>query len=214
MRRLLRLGLVLLAVAAAYLGFTFVQVVQAAQADGPPEPAEAIIVLGAAQYGGRPSPVLKARLDHALALFEDDLAPVIAVTGGRKAGDSATEASAAASYLIGEGVPEEALLLESSGTNSWQSLAAAARFLREQEIDDVILVSSPYHALRTEHIAAEVGLHGSASPAPGARERGVTQLVTMGRETLAVGVGRIIGYRRLVNLDERVGQVRTEVGGG
>lgn len=210
-RRLLRLGLLAGVAGAVYLGFTFVQVFQASRGDDA-QPAEAIVVLGAAQYNGEPSPVLQARLDHAVELYEQGLAPVVVVTGGGQPGDEVTEASAGRSYLINQGIPDGALRSEVQGTSSWQSLAAAARFLTREGIDDVILVSSAYHALRTEHIAAEVGLNGHASPAPGSSESGVVELVKMGRETLAVGVGRIIGYRRLVNLDERVGQVRSEVG--
>jgi uncharacterized SAM-binding protein YcdF (DUF218 family) len=210
-RRLVRLGLVLGAAGAIYLGFTFVQVLQASRRSVA-QPAEAIVVLGAAQYNGEPSPVLRSRLDHAVDLYERDMAPVVVVTGGRQPGDLATEASAGRSYLIGHGIPDDALRSEVQGTSSWHSLAAAARFLNREGIDDVILVSSPYHALRTEHIAGEVGLAGHASPAPGSPESGVGELVKMGRETVAVGVGRIIGYRRLVNLDERVNQVRSESG--
>jgi uncharacterized SAM-binding protein YcdF (DUF218 family) len=212
-RRLLRLGLVAAVVVVGYFGFTFVQVVKAARSNEA-QPAGAIVVLGAAQYNGEPSPVLQARLDHAVDLYERDLAPLMAVTGGRRPGDSVTEASASAGYLIGEGVPESSLRLETDGENSWQSLAATARFLANEGIEEVILVSSPYHALRTERIAEEVGLHGHASPAPGSPEGRVTELVNMARETVAVGVGRIIGFRRLVNLDDRVGQVREGVGRG
>ncbi len=213
MRRLVRVGLIVAVVVVAYFGFTFVQVLQASRRHHPPS-AEAIIVLGAAQYNGEPSPVLRARLDHAAALYERDLAPVLAVTGGRRPGDSATEASASAGYLISAGVPESALRLETDGENSWQSLAAVARFLEQEGIEEVILVSSPYHALRTERIAEEVGLRGYASPALDSPESGAVELVKMGRETLAVGVGRIIGFRQLVNLDDRVGRVRSEVGSG
>jgi uncharacterized SAM-binding protein YcdF (DUF218 family) len=209
-RRLVRLGLVVGVVGALYLGFTFVQVFQAARQNDP-QPAEAIVVLGAAQYNGAPSPVLRARLDHAVDLYERDLAPVVVVTGGGQPGDSATEASAGRSYLINQGIPDDVLRSEVQGTSSWQSLSAAARFLDREGINDVILVSSPYHALRTEHIAEEVGLDGRASPAPDSPESGARELVRMGRETLAVGVGRIIGYRRLVNLDDRVNQVRSQV---
>ena len=207
MRRLVRLGLVVGLVVAGYFAVTLVQVWQASRQDGA-HAADAIVVLGAAQYDGKPSPVLQARLDHAVDLYEEGLAPVVAVTGGRQPGDRATEASAAAGYLIGEGVPESSLRLETSGENSWQSLAAAARFLLAEGIREVILVSSPYHALRTVHIANEVGLVGHASPTPGGAEQGVGEVLQIGRETVAVGVGRVIGYRRLVNLDERVDQVR------
>lgn len=209
-RRLVRLGLLVGVAATVYLGFTFVQVFQASRRTVS-QPAEAIVVLGAAQYNGAPSPVLQARLDHAVDLYERGLAPVVVVTGGGQPGDLATEASAGRSYLIRQGIPDAALRSEVQGTSSWQSLSAAARFLTREGINEVILVSSPYHALRTEHIAGEVGLDGHASPAPESPESGAFELVKMGRETLAVGLGRIIGHRRLVNLDERVGQVRSEV---
>jgi uncharacterized SAM-binding protein YcdF (DUF218 family) len=212
-RRLLRLGLIVAVLVVGYLGFTFVQVFQASRSDEA-QAARAIVVLGAAQYNGEPSPVLQARLDHAVDLYEQGLAPVVAVTGGRQPGDSATEASASAGYLIAAGVPESSLRLETAGANSWQSLAATARFLADEGIEEVVLVSSPYHALRTELIAEEVGLHGHASPAPDSPESGLSELVKMGRETVAVGVGRIIGFRRLVNLDDRVGQVREGVASG
>ena len=200
--------LVLLAVL-VYLGVTAAQVWSAARDDGA-RPADAIVVLGAAQYDGRPSPVLAARLDHAVELFEAGLAPVIVVTGGGRDGDRTTEGLAGYQYLLAHGVPESALLLENGGSNSWQSLAAAARFLLAQGRREVLLVSSPYHALRTEHIAAEVGLVGHASPARSSPEGAWSTLTHYGRETVAVGVGRIIGYRRLVRLDEGVGRVRGE----
>jgi len=198
--RVLRRALVVgAAIVVVYFGVTFVQVWLASRADHAPSRADAIVVMGAAQYDGRPSPVLRARLDHAIELYEDGIAPVIWVTGGRLAGDRFTEASASDRYLQQRGIPPDALRLETHGTSSWESLAATARFLRAAGTTQVVLVSSPYHALRTEHIAAEVGLTGYASPA--GRDR---SLVRLGRETLAVGIGRIIGHRRLVDLEVRV----------
>ena len=184
-----------------YFAITFVQVWNASRSDHA-EPAQAIVVLGAAQYNGRPSPVLRARLDHAIALWKDHVAPLIVTTGGNRPGDRFTEASASASYLIQHGVPEDALELESQGSSSWESLAAAARFLRKQGITEVVLVSSPYHALRTEQIADEVGLHGHASPAP-EHESVSRRLYHLARESLAVGIGRIVGHRRLVDLSPK-----------
>jgi uncharacterized SAM-binding protein YcdF (DUF218 family) len=207
-RGAIRLGIVLVVVVAGYFAVTFFEVWRASHRDDA-HPADAIVVLGAAQYDGRPSAVLRARLDHAASLYRDEVAAVIMLTGGRQPGDRFTEASAAAGYLSRAGIPESALRLETGGTNSWQSLAAAARVLRAEGLTDVVLVSSPYHSLRVEHIAAEVGLHGDASPALDAPDR-----ATFGhllRETVAVGVGRIIGYRRLVDLDDRVGRVRASV---
>ena len=156
-----RLGLVLAAAATLYLGATAWQVWRAARQDQA-APADAIVVLGAAQYDGRPSPVYRARLDHAAELFEQDVAPVVVLTGGKQPGDRFTEAAAGAGYLAAHGVPEEALVLESGGSDSWTSLQAAARVLGDRR--RVVLVTSPYHALRTRHIAAEVGLEGRSSP--------------------------------------------------
>jgi uncharacterized SAM-binding protein YcdF (DUF218 family) len=197
----------------AYLGITAAQVWSAARDDGA-RPADAIVVLGAAQYNGRPSPVLAARLDHAVELYEAGLAPVIVVTGGGREGDLVTEGLAGYRYLLARGIPESALLLENGGSNSWQSLAATARFLLDQDRREVLLVSSPYHALRTEHIAAEVGLVGHASPTRSSPEGAWSKLTHYGRETVAVSIGRVIGYGRLVRLDEGVGRARGQSGTG
>src|SRR3954468_10806172 len=112
-----------------YLAVTFIQVWIASRRDEA-RPAQAIVVLGAAQYNGRPSPVLRARLDHAAALFKKGLADVVVVTGGKQPGDTFTEASASADYLAGKGIPQEKVLREVEGRNSWQSLAASAAFLK------------------------------------------------------------------------------------
>ena len=200
-RRVLKGGIVLVVLIVGYFVVTFLQVRAAANRDGA-RPSQAIVVLGAAQYNGTPSAVLKSRLDHAAVLYEAKTAPIIVLTGGRLPGDAFTEASASAGYLRRAGIPASALQLESDGRNSWQSLAAAARFLRKEGITKVVLVSSPYHSLRVERIAAEVGLEGHASPATGAPDG--TTFGHLLHETLAVGVGRIIGYHRLVDLDGRV----------
>ncbi len=203
-----RLAVVAGVLGGVYLAVTFFQVFSAARSDRA-TPSDAIVVLGAAQYDGVPSPVLQARLDHAVSLRDQGIADVIVVTGGNQPGDRTTEATASADYLLGLGVPDASIRREVSGTNSWQSLAAAARFLREEGLVDVVLVSSPYHALRTEEIAEEVGLNGRASPANRSPESLASQAGHLGRETLAVGVGRLIGFGRLVDLDDRVGRVRT-----
>lgn len=199
------LGVTLLVlVGTAYVGITFVQVVLAAGRDEA-APAQAIIVLGAAQYDGKPSPVLRARLDHAVELYRRNIAPVVVLTGGRQPGDRFTEASAGAAYLRQREVPEAALRLESQGTNSWESLAAAAHFLRQEGITRVVLVSSPYHSLRVKDISGEVGLQAKASPSVNVEGVSTTAAHVV-RETLAVAVGRVIGQHRLVDLDTRVGR--------
>lgn len=187
------LGLVLLAV--AYVGLTFLQVWRASTQDGA-RAADAIVVLGAAQYDGRPSPALEARLDHAYDLWEEGLAPIVVVTGGRQEGDRFTEATAGYNELRDRGVPDEALRLEVQGRTTYESLAATARFLREEGIDDVILVSSPSHAARLSGIAGDVGLDAVVSPADGG-----TSLRSLVRETAAVSLGQLVGYRRLERFD-------------
>jgi uncharacterized SAM-binding protein YcdF (DUF218 family) len=186
---------VLLAVVVVYVGVTFVQVWLASRDDGAHK-AQAIVVFGAAQYNGRPSAVLRARLDHAVDLYHRRVAPVIVVTGGRQPGDRFTEATASADYLHTKGVPDNDILREVSGQTSWQSLAATATFLKVRHIHDVVLVSDPFHSLRIGGMAAELGLAASTSPTRTSPITGFSVATYMGRETLAVAVGRIVGFRR------------------
>jgi len=130
------------------------------------EPADAIIVLGAAQYGGRPSPVLRARLDHALGLWKAGRAPRVVLTGGRRAGDLISEAAAGRRYLVRRGIPNDAMLLETEGRTTLASLRAAARLLREPQgrAPRVLLVSDPFHMLRLDLLARLEGLEPLPSP--------------------------------------------------
>jgi vancomycin permeability regulator SanA len=194
-------GLVMVAV--AYLAVTFGQVWSASRRDEA-RPAQAIVVFGAAQYNGRPSPVLRARLDHATDLWRRKVAPVIVVTGGSQPGDRFTEATASANYLIGRGVPDSKILREVSGHSSWQSLAAVKAFLDDRHIDHVVLVSDPFHSYRIRAMAEELGLEGNVSPTRTSPIAGAGALPHFARETLAVSVGRVIGFRRQANIDERV----------
>lgn len=204
-RGLRRITFVVVGVLVLYVGVTFVQVWHASRQDEA-RPADAIIVLGAAQYDGRPSPVLAARLDHAANLYHQGLAPLIVVTGGRQEGDRYTEAGAAAAYLEQEhGVPGNVIERETSSRSSWESLAAAARFLREDGITDVLLVSDPYHSFRIDAIADDLGLTAHVSPTPSSPIAGMDEFGRLVRETAAVSVGRVIGYDRLVRLDQEIG---------
>lgn len=187
------------ALAMLYLTVTFVQVYQAS-GDDDAHRVEAIVVLGAAQYNGRPSPVLEGRLRHGLDLYRRGLAPVIVVTGGRRSGDTFTEATTGYNWLRGRGVPDDAILKEVNGRSTWESLSAVSRFLRARGIDEVLLVSDSYHALRLEEVADEVGLDASVSPAPAEGHRSDRRVRSVLREALAVGAGRIVGYRRLTRL--------------
>ncbi|WP_426571839.1 YdcF family protein [Aquihabitans sp. McL0605] len=194
-RRTLWVALGLLALLVLYVGGTFVQVWSASRTDGARK-AEAIIVLGAAQYNGKPSPVLRNRLDHALALYDAGKAPLIVVTGGRQQGDRYTEATAGYNYLRAHGVPDRAIRKEVQGRTTYESVAAAARFLREEGVDDVLLVSGPATSKRLDGIAADVGITASTSPS-----QGTPSLRSLIRETAAVSLGRLVGYRRLERLD-------------
>ena len=197
-RLAVRVVAVVLAAGLVYLGVTFVQVWAASRNDAV-EPAEAIVVLGAANYDCEPSPVLRHRLDHALALYNDDIAPTIVTTGGKQVGDRCTEAAAGADYLRAEGVPDGNLLLEDQGRNSWESLAASARILHDRDMTRVVLVTDGYHALRVRAIADELGLEAVVSPSGGTAS--ARELL---KETGAVAVGRIVGFRRLVDIDDRL----------
>lgn len=182
--------------ALVYVGFGFTQVVWGAQQHGAAG-AQAIVVLGAAQYDGEPSPVLRARLDHVASLYADDVAPLVVVTGGSRAGDRFTEATASAAYLHRQGVPGGAVERETTGGSTYESLAAAARFLSARGVDDVVVVTDPFHAHRVAAISDEVGLDATVSPTPHSAVDGLERWRHLARETVAVSVGRVVGYRRL-----------------
>lgn len=195
-RRLaLRLVGLLLLLGVVYVTITFLQVWRASSRDDTPR-ADAIVVLGAAQYDGRPSPVLEARLNHALDLYRRGVAPTVVVTGGRQEGDTFTEATSGYNWLRERDVPDEAIRKEVQGRNTFESLAATARFLRADDADEVVLVTDDYHALRVAGIADEVGLdpHLSTVDHPGG------SVAQLGKETFAVSIGRITGYRRLTQI--------------
>ncbi len=199
---MVRGALVVAVLMVAYVGVTFAQVYRASRHDGAAQ-ADAVIVLGAAQYDGRPSPVLQARLDRALELYEAGLSERIVLTGGRQPGDRFTEATAGYNYLRERGVPDEHLLKEVAGASTFESIVASARFLRERGLTRVLLVTSDYHAYRVEAVAEEVGLDASVSPVSSELGRG-GELRQIVRETLAVAVGRVIGFDRLFRLDHAV----------
>jgi uncharacterized SAM-binding protein YcdF (DUF218 family) len=127
-------------------------------------PATAIVVLGAAQYVGRPSPVLRARLDHAIALWRAGLAPRMIVTGGRGEGDTTSEAAVSRRYALRRGVPDSAIVLENTGRTTRESLQGVVALMNGQRRRDVILVSDPFHMLRLSILARRLGLVPLTSP--------------------------------------------------
>lgn len=130
-------------------------------------PADAIVVMGAAQYNGRPSEVLAARLDHTLKLYQDGYAPVIIVTGGKQPGDVYTEAGTSEQYLTDRGVPPDAILMEDTGNDTWASMQNVADVAKGHDIHRVLLVSDGFHLFRSERMAKAVGLQAHTSPATG-----------------------------------------------
>jgi uncharacterized SAM-binding protein YcdF (DUF218 family) len=193
-RRVRKFALGFVMLLALYFAFTFVQVWNASRTDSP-RPSEAIVVLGAAQYDGRPSPALAARLDRAFELWEDGVAPRIVTTGSNMAGDRFTEAEAGAAYLIDRGVPADAIIAVEVGTNTWEELEATEERLSELGLSRVVLVSHPYHAHRVAQVADEVGLDASVVSTPGGAPLG--RLLT---EAAGASLGRLVGYRFLAEL--------------
>ncbi len=183
-----------------YLGANFLDVWAASNAEFEPgthdgDPLRAAVVLGAAQYNGEPSPVLRSRLEAAARLYENGEVDLVVVTGGRQAADITTEAKTGYDFLREAGIPDDRLRLEVQGASTYESLAATARFLRSESVMDVVLVTDRYHAKRSSLVAEEVGLRPvvSLTPQPPSFRRLV-------QESLAVSVGRVIGFRRLDRL--------------
>jgi uncharacterized SAM-binding protein YcdF (DUF218 family) len=129
-------------------------------------PASAIVVLGAAQYVGHPSPVLRARLDHAIDLWRRKLAPLMIVTGGTGTGDTTSEAAVSQRYAMRRGVPASAILLETQGRTTSESMEGVAALMGSQSRRDVLLVSDPFHMLRLTILARRHGLEPFPSPTP------------------------------------------------
>ncbi|GAC1514561.1 MAG: YdcF family protein [Gemmatimonadaceae bacterium] len=127
-------------------------------------PSAAIVVLGAAQYVGRPSPVLRARLDHAIELYDRKLAPLLVLTGGTGEGDTTSEAAVGRRYALRRGVPDDAIVLENEGRTTSESMQAVATLMHDHSSRGVILVSDPFHMLRLSILARRHGLIPAVSP--------------------------------------------------
>jgi uncharacterized SAM-binding protein YcdF (DUF218 family) len=128
--------------------------------------ADAIVVLGAAQFNGQPSGVFEARLQHAVDLWKDGLAPYLIVTGGKLPGDITTEAATAKAWAIANGVPKEAILGENVGRNTFESLDNVAAILRTHDLQRALFVSDRTHMLRVLRMAKDLGITAYGSPTP------------------------------------------------
>ncbi len=156
-------------------------------------PSDAIVVLGAAQYSGRPSPVLRARLSHAASLWQRGLAPRVVMTGGIAAGDSVSEAAVAREYLVAQGVPETAVVAVPEGRTSEESMRAVARLLAPTG-RRVILVSDGFHMLRLAVLARRMGLVPLGSPAMDSpiRRNPKSELAYLAAESVKVPVAFLL----------------------
>ncbi|HEY2845616.1 MAG TPA: YdcF family protein [Bryobacteraceae bacterium] len=168
-RVLLRVGLSAAAVGVIAAGFGLSAVARDIRRQSrvdEAQPADVIVVLGAAEYRGRPSPVLEARLNHALFLYLRKMAPRILTTGGAGGDPTFTEGGVAQAYLSQHGVPSEAILVESEGESTVHSVAAAAEIMRRMKLESCIVVSDGYHIYRVKKLLENQGLKVYGSPRP------------------------------------------------
>jgi uncharacterized SAM-binding protein YcdF (DUF218 family) len=196
---LIRVCVALAVIGLTYFVVTLYQVWSTGRRDEA-RPVDAIVVLGAAQYDGRPSPQLAARLDQVIALWPRGLAPIVVVTGGKQPDDRFTEAEASARYLVAHGVPEGALVFENAGRSTYESLEGVADLMRERNLRTILLVTDPFHALRSRLTAEELGLEAYVSPTGTSVVTGGSSVTRHLKEAAGVSFGRIIGFDRLRGL--------------
>jgi uncharacterized SAM-binding protein YcdF (DUF218 family) len=195
LRWALKILLSLTGVIVLYFGFTFGQIWLRGH-EHSTGPAQAILVFGTTEDNGVPSPELAARLDEALVVYRAHRAPWVAVTGGRRPGDLYTEAGVSATYLEDHGVPHDRIII-GGGSDTWQNVASVAPTLEARGLRHVITVTDPFHEYRAMANAAAQGLIPEPSPV----EHSPTIKFSLWRyylkETLDVGVGRLVGYGNL-----------------
>lgn len=189
-------GAVAIVTATTYVFISFCSVLYVGSNDSS-DSADAIVVMGAAQYDGRPSPQLAARLDHALLLFREGRAPLIAVSGGKRPGDRYTEAEASRRYLSARGVPKSRIVAETTGASTWESIANLSPVLRSEGVGKVIVVTDRYHLQRTVLSVREAGFCAVGSATQSSPVVGVRALGHALEESIGVALGRIIGFERL-----------------
>ena len=158
------------------------------------ERADVIIVLGAAQYDGTPSPVFQGRLDHAVLLYGQGRADRVMVVGSKAPGDTTTEAQAGRDYLVAQGIPADAAIAQPVGRTTYESLVGAASYMQQHAMRSAFLVSDPWHNARIERIAADLGIDGYASATWTSAARSENaRFIGYARETLAYLYYRVFG---------------------
>lgn len=162
-RTFIRVALIGLVAVTAVGGYAAYRIWEQAGRDERRE-VDVIVVLGAAQYNGTPSPLFAARLDHAIALFHEGVASRLIVTGGKREGDRTTEAASAREYAIAHDVPDDAILAEDTSRTTLQSIRSVAELMRGAGLQTAVFVSDPTHMLRVLRMAADVGIDAYGSP--------------------------------------------------
>jgi uncharacterized SAM-binding protein YcdF (DUF218 family) len=201
--KIIRLILLVVVGIVVYLAVTLVQVWLTGR-HYDPRAAQAIVVMGAAQYNGVPSPDLAARLNEAELLWRDHLAPLVVVTGSKEPGDVYTEAEASARYLEAAGIPAGDIS-QVGGRDSWQNMALASGVLLERGDRQILVVTDRFHEDRSLAIATSVGLTGYPTPTTTSPIRGWSSVPYYLKEAVGVGLGRIIGFNHLSSVHSSLG---------
>lgn len=182
MRFLAKFALTLILLPLLYLGWTAADIWQTSRRDERSS-SDAIVVMGAAQYDGRPSPVFRSRLDHARRLEDEGVAPLIVVLGGKREGDRFTEAQAGAAYLEHD-LPASAVTGVGSGRNTLESLRAFAGMATGRDLQRILIVSDPLHLARSQEMAEDLGFEATVSAPPKGQKP--TRAAALVRETLVL----------------------------
>jgi uncharacterized SAM-binding protein YcdF (DUF218 family) len=195
LRWAIRIAVLLAAAIFLYFAVTLVQVWLTSR-QYEPRPAEAILVMGAAQYNCTPSPDLQARLNQALTLYHQGYAHLIMVTGNKEPGDRCTEAESGAIYLEGKGVPKSDIL-EAGGDTTYGNISQAQPVLLAHDAHVVLVTTDPFHEDRSMAIASSFSLTPSPTPTQTSPIRGWATVPYFLKEAVGVGLGRIIGFDHL-----------------
>ena len=199
-RKSLRLVALILCVGGLYVALTTFEVWRVGRSPSTAT-VDAIVVMGAAQYDGRPSQQLAARLDHVVELWKLGVAQRVIVTGGNQPGDRFTEASASRDYLVERGIPETVISEESESHSTWEAFANLRSLIEGSMFDtptqSIIVVTDPFHSLRSRLIAEENGFDAATSATSTSPVDGRSAFTKHVKEGVGVAIGRIIGFRWL-----------------
>ena len=199
LRTLLQVGVAALVGSVALVAYIAVQIDERGKVDER-QPVDAIVVLGAAQFNGRPSDVFKARLEHAVELWKEGWADWFVVTGGKLPDDRTTEAEVARDWAVANGVPRDRILAEDRGRTTLESLEAVRGIFRTEDLHTALFVSDETHMLRVLRMANDIGIQGYSSPTrtspadhDDARRRRATLHEIAGLAAYYVGGGALFG---------------------